>query len=176
MYYIITKDLTLKKIIPYKLIFTIILLLGLNSFLIVKLKESPTEIIKDNIIIIDKTKKKDSIPKLNKENVLIELKKNNVYFPEIVLKQALLETGGFKSNICIENNNLFGIRHYPANDTTYAICKNRGFLAFKDWRDSVKEYKRLQKRMFTDKYYYEFLNKANYAEKDLYIQRLKELK
>lgn len=126
--------------------------------------------------IIEKYKPKDTIPKLNKKNVLIELKKNNVYFPEIVLKQALLETNDFKSKICDENNNIFGIRHYPNSDTTYAIAKNRGFLCFKNWTDCVKEYKRLQKRNFKDEYYYSFLNNSNYAEKDIYVNILKKMK
>ena len=39
-----------------------------------------------------------------------------IKYPEIVVSQAILETGNFKSDLCVNQNNLFGLynnRHDP---------------------------------------------------------------
>jgi len=44
------------------------------------------------------------------DEVLKELKAQNVLYPEIVLAQSILETGWFKCKNCsLDNNNLFGL-------------------------------------------------------------------
>jgi uncharacterized FlgJ-related protein len=165
-----------EKYFPKWILITIIILISYSSiatYLFYTKENSIYPIIINNSTIVKTDTFKSK--KLNAKNLLKEIKNNRIYFPEIVLKQAILETNSFKSNICIENNNLFGIRHYPNSDTTYAIAKNRGFLCFKTWEDSVKEYKRLQKRNFKESYYYDFLERGGYAEKNVYVKALKTI-
>lgn len=153
------------------------LIIYTTSITVYLVKNNQQQITKIEVVKTIEIIKKDTLKskKLNTKNVLKEIRLNNIYFPEIVLKQALFETNNLKSNICLENNNLFGIRHYPNFDTTYAIAKNRGFLCFKTWEDSVKEYKRLQKRNFKESYYYDFLERSGYAEKTIYVNGLKKI-
>lgn len=73
--------------------------------------------------------------------------------PEIVMKQAIWETGWFKSKHLMRKNNLFGFR-------------GKSYLTFKSWRESVEYYKKWQdKRYDQTKYkdYYEFLTKIRYG-------------
>jgi hypothetical protein len=173
--YYLTKDLQLKKYIPYKWIIISISLIAYSSFATIKALETKPQKGYFKPITVIKRDVTDTAPALTKENVYKELIANNIMFPDIVMNQCLIESGNLKSNIAIENNNLFGLRVYPNSDTTYAIARNRGHLAFKDWRDSVKEYARLQKRNFKPKYYYLFLKESNYAESPTYIQKLQSM-
>lgn len=54
---------------------------------------------------------KASQTELTIENLYAALKKHGIKYPKIVLAQAILETGRFRSRVCNENNNLFGLRH-----------------------------------------------------------------
>ncbi len=76
-----------------------------------------------------------------------ELILNNIKHPEIVFRQAIIESGHFTSGVFVENNNLFGMTH-PRTRPTYSMKKNRGFAYYKDWTHSVKDYK-----VWQDKYY-----------------------
>lgn len=100
-----------------------------------------------------------------------ELICQNVKFTKIVIKQAILETGWFKSNVYKNKNNLFGFR-----------TKN-GYLSFDSWEDSILYYKKWQKKHYTkfkeiteDTCYYKFLEWVGYAEDELYITKLKSIK
>ncbi|WP_308376938.1 peptidoglycan DD-metalloendopeptidase family protein [Prevotella corporis] len=57
---------------------------------------------------------------LNIENLMATLRQFDVKFPQIVAAQALLETGYFTSRVCLENNNLFGLRR-PSNGSYYTF-------------------------------------------------------
>lgn len=56
----------------------------------------------------------------------------------LVYAQAWHETGGFKSAIFKENNNLFGMKRSVKRD--YDIDSNRGHAVFKSQIDSIKDY------------------------------------
>lgn len=113
-----------------------------------------TFIVKDTVYV--------SIPKLNKENLRKELIKQKVLNPEIVLAQALLETNQFKSRVCREDNNLFG------------LMKNGKYRKFKNWPESVTAYKNLiQNRYKNHENYFAFLDRIGYAEDQEYIQKIK---
>lgn len=110
----------------------------------------------------------DTLP-LTKENVYYVLDTYDIKFPNIVYKQMLLETGHFKSRICLENNNLLGI-YYKGN-----------FLNYEHWSGSIKSYKKIQTRYnydstHTKEHYYNFLIKIGYAEDPEYINKLKNIK
>jgi hypothetical protein len=89
-------------------------------------------------------------------------------FPEIVYSQAILETGHFKSRICKEYNNLFGLYNSTTND----------YYKFDNWWESVIGYKELvQKKYYrSEESYYYFLKNLPYAEDPKYINKIKKIK
>lgn len=102
-----------------------------------------------------------TIPKLNKENLYKELLLQKIPHPNIVLKQALLETGHFTSNVCKSKNNLFGLR------------KGNSYRNYNNWVSCVQDYKRLISKRYRGGDYYAFLERINYAEDPDYILKLK---
>lgn len=98
----------------------------------------------------------------------------NFKYPDIVLRQAELESGRFRSKIFMENNNLFGMKVSRRRATT-AVGENRGHAMYTHWRMSVLDY-----AMYYNKYlsrlsreeYLQYL-RANYAEDPLYYKKIK---
>lgn len=85
---------------------------------------------------------------------------------DIVYAQAILETGNFKSKVCKENNNLFGLYN----------SKKKRYCKFKHWAESVVAYKEwIQKKYQPPNNYYKFLENVNYAEEKEYTRLLKEI-
>lgn len=80
----------------------------------------------------------------------------------IVLAQALLETGYFKSRVCKEYNNLFGL--YDS--------KNREYFRFARWEDSVVAYQRMIQYKYKGGNYFHFLKRIGYAEDPRYLVKL----
>ena len=72
----------------------------------------------------------EELPELTIPNLLAEIKKNGIKYPKIVLAQAILETGWFKSSVCRNKHNLFGLTN-PRTKTYYE---------FNQWTESVKAY------------------------------------
>lgn len=104
--------------------------------------------------------------KLTEENLFNELVAQGVDYPEIVLAQAILETGNFQSYSCKTRNNLFGLKR---KDGTYII--------FDHWTDAVHAYKKyIQKYKEIPTDYYEFLNNLGYAEDSVYVERVKQIR
>ena len=97
------------------------------------------------------------------KNLASELKKQNILYPDVALAQSMLETGYFKSDIFLDNNNLFGMKH-PSVRPTLSTGKNRGHANFKSWQDSVKDYK-----MWQD------FNKLGNLSKNQYIAKLNRI-
>lgn len=74
------------------------------------------------------------------EEALIKLMKNsNVKYPYIVFAQAKLESGGFKSKIFRQNNNMFGMK-VPKQRPTTTIGEKDGFAVYRDWIDCLYDY------------------------------------
>ena len=102
---------------------------------------------------------------LSEENLMNELKAQDIQFPEIVAAQALLETGNFKSYSCINRNNLFGLRK---KDSTY--------MSFEHWTDCVAAYKKyIQEWKQPPNDYYKYLDDLGYAEDASYTTKLKQM-
>lgn len=85
-----------------------------------------------------------------------------VSHPLIVLAQAVLETGHFKSRICREYNNLFGL--YDS--------RRKDFYRFSRWEDSVIGYIRLVQYKYKGGDYLEFLRRLPYAEGARYTEKV----
>jgi len=94
-----------------------------------------------------------------------EIHESDILYPEIVFKQALLETGNFQcSNCSMDHNNLFGFWY-----------KGK-YLEFDSWQESVEYYSRWQQRHFKGGDYYEFLKEIGFAEDPEYIKKLKGIR
>ena len=102
---------------------------------------------------------------LNISNLYLALDRNGIIFPKIVIAQALLETGYFTSNICVNYNNLFGLRR-PSDGSYYR---------FKNWEESVKAYKDYIQYKYRGGDYYKFLDKIGYAEDPKYLSKVKRI-
>jgi len=90
---------------------------------------------------------------INENDVYCYMKSVGIKNPEIVLRQAIYESGHFKSAVCLKKNNIFGFR-------SMVIYKS-----FKTWQECVDYYKRWQDRHYTDstEEYYHFLQRINYS-------------
>jgi len=84
--------------------------------------------------------------------------------PEIVIKQAILETGWFTAPFLMSRNNIFGFRK-----TTY--------LRFNNWKECVDYYKRWQDKRYVNpkEDYYKFLVRIKYAVAG-YTNHIKKIK
>lgn len=92
------------------------------------------------------------------------LEKHDVEHSDIVLAQAILETGWFKcSNCSWEHNNPFGF-----------FWKGR-YKEFRDLHHAVTYYKTWQEKWYKGGDYYNFLKKIGYAEDKKYISKLKSI-
>ena len=90
----------------------------------------------------------------------------NIEHLTIVKAQAILETGNFTSNLCIKNNNLFGLYDN----------KNKRYYSYNHWWESVEAYKKLIQRKYDNsKYYYIFLEDIKYAKDKEYINKVKKI-
>ena len=98
------------------------------------------------------------------DNLYAALKKHGIKFPKIVLAQAILETGNFKSRLCKEQNNLFGLRH------------SKGYYSFDHWEESVIAYRDwVQYKHRNGEGYYSFLKRIKYAASKTYIYKVREI-
>lgn len=112
---------------------------------------------------------KDSINKvsrqvvLNEANLKTELAYHKIPHADIVLAQAKLETGNFKSNLVDTHQNIFGLR------------KGKNYRKFSHWTECVYAYSNLISSRYKGGDYYSFLEKIGYAEDPNYIKKLKAL-
>lgn len=96
------------------------------------------------------------------EQVEKELIRQNVPHHKIVLAQARLETGNFKSKGCRIHHNLFGIKH------------GKKYARYKTWQDSIKDYKERISSRYKGGNYLLFLKKIKYAKDPKYIHKIKQ--
>ena len=109
---------------------------------------------------------------------LIEkIKELNFRFPHIILAQAKLESGNFKSTIFLENNNMFGMKEAKLR-ANLAKGTNRNHAYYETWQDCILDYALYYSTYLSDirteGEYFEYL-RQNYAEDPTYVQRLKEI-
>ena len=150
------------------LFISLVFMLG-YSFTFFKKVDRKTKIIK---VTIDKTvNSTDSFTLEYFKNYVSSL---NLKHPDIVIAQAIHETGYFTSNIFKENNNLFGMKKAYQRPTT-CIDVNRGHAVYSNWKNSVIDYALWQSKYgnYSNKNdYFKYLNTC-YAEDKNYIKNLK---
>lgn len=121
-----------------------------------------TEIMKDTLMIEEAIVIGDE---LTVENLALEMKRVGIKHVDVVLSQAVLETGWFKCESCsFQYNNLFGF-----------IYKGQ-YLKYDHWKESVAYYKWWQDQLYKDGVdYYTFLKSVGYASAPDYNQKLKSV-
>ncbi len=103
-----------------------------------------------------------NLPELTILNLLAEIKRNKIKFPKIVLAQAILETGWFKSSVCRNKHNLFGLTN-PRTGQYYE---------FNHWTESVRAYYTKVQFRYKDGNYLLWLRNIGYAEDKGYIRAI----
>lgn len=126
-------------------------------------EDEPPEV---KVVHIVNGKQPDFFSKSPQEGLMEALEYYGVKHPQIVYAQAVLETGHFKSDLCLNGNNLFGL---------YNSKKHR-YYTFDHWKDCIIAYKEMiQYKCKDGDDYLNFLKEIGYAEDSEYICKLKEL-
>lgn len=102
---------------------------------------------------------------LNDSTLYLALKYYEIKHPRIVLAQAKLESGNYKSKHCLNKNNLFGLYN----------SKKKRYYSFEHWSHSVKAYKNMVEYKYKGGDYYRFLDKVGYASDPNYISKVKQI-
>jgi len=102
---------------------------------------------------------------LNIQNLVNEMDRCGITNQRYVVAQALLETGYFTSRVCLECNNLFGLRR-PSDGSYYE---------FDRWEESVKAYKEYVQYKYKGGDYLQFLKRIGYAEDPNYIVKVHQI-
>ncbi len=103
---------------------------------------------------------------LTPQNVEYWCNEAGVHHKEIVTKQAILETGWFRSYNCRKRNNLFGLWD----------SRKHKYFEFDHWIQSIEGYKNMIQYKYQGGDYYLFLDSIGYAEAENYISTLKKIR
>ena len=101
-----------------------------------------------------------SLPELTNSNLYREIVRNGILYPEIVLAQAILETGWFRSSLCRNRNNLFGLTN----------PRTGKYFEFGHWTESVRAYYTKVQYKYKGGNYLLWLRKIGYAEDPNYVR------
>lgn len=102
----------------------------------------------------------ESLPELTISNLYKEIVRNGILYPEIVLAQAILETGWFRSSLCRDRNNLFGLTN----------PRTGKYFEFGHWTESVRAYYTKVQYKYKGGNYLLWLRKIGYAEDPNYVR------
>lgn len=128
-----------------------------------KYGEKPvTEVSKTMVSENGSNDRESNLPELTISNLLAEIKRNRIKYPKIVLAQAILETGWFRSSVCRNKHNLFGLTN-PRTKTYYE---------FSHWTESVRAYYTKVQYRYKGGNYLLWLDKIGYAESPGYIRAI----
>lgn len=105
---------------------------------------------------------KDDLPELTIPNLYEEIRRAGILYPKIVLAQAILETGWFRSSVCREKHNLFGLTN-PRTGKYYE---------FSHWTESVRVYYTKVQYRYRGGNYLLWLKRIGYAEDKNYVRSL----
>ena len=107
----------------------------------------------------DITKSGNNLPELTIPNLYKEIIRNGILYPKIVLAQAILETGWFRSSVCRNKHNLFGLTN-PRTGKYYE---------FNHWTESVRAYYTKVQYKYKGGNYLLWLDEIGYAEDPNYL-------
>lgn len=104
----------------------------------------------------------DNLPELTIHNLYEEIRRNGILYPKVVLAQAILETGWFRSPLCRDRNNLFGLTN-PHTGKYYE---------FEHWTESVRAYYTKVQYKYKGGNYLLWLRDIGYAEDPEYVRAI----
>ena len=107
----------------------------------------------------DKNQAENNLPQLTIPNLYKEIIRNGILYPKIVLAQAILETGWFRSSVCRNKHNLFGLTN-PRTGKYYE---------FNHWTESVRAYYTKVQYKYKGGNYLLWLDEIGYAEDSDYV-------
>ena len=110
----------------------------------------------------DITKSENHLPELTIPNLYKEIIRNGILYPKIVLAQAILETGWFRSSVCRNKHNLFGLTN-PHTGKYYE---------FNHWTESVRAYYTKVQYKYKGGNYLLWLDEIGYAEDPRYVYEI----
>lgn len=113
----------------------------------------------------DITKSENNLPELTIPNLYKEIIRNGILYPKIVLAQAILETGWFRSSVCRNKHNLFGLTN-PRTGKYYE---------FNHWTESIRAYYTKVQYKYKGGNYLFWLDEIGYAEDPDYIIAVENL-
>ena len=168
------QDLSQKKLNKYLIALYVVLISSLFSFSgytvgrVMKLGNLSH--LEKELLVVDLQR-----DDFTEEKLAILLKKLKIQYPEVVLAQARLETGGYKSRIFRENHNLFGMKEAVRRiNTAQGTQYNHAY--YEHWRESVYDYAFYQCRYMgqvrSREEYFNLLSQS-YAEDPMYVTKLK---
>lgn len=100
---------------------------------------------------------------LNKETLVKTMKEMGIQHVDIVLAQAILESGTFTSRIFKTKNNMFGMRVAKVRQTTALDKKTyHGYATYASWMDCVRDYK----------FYQDYVTKNKVVSRSTYLSIL----
>ena len=113
---------------------------------------------------------------INDSILYVFLKDNNAWYPEILLKQAKLESGNYLSDVYMNSNNLYGMKKVGKRQTTQLNTTYKGYGCYTNWCESVLDRMLWDVNRFnnvkpTEEEYLEAM--SIYAENPDYISKLK---
>jgi hypothetical protein len=159
-----------------KIALSVVIVLMLSSFIFGRfIRFKSLDNYEQELIVVSLEKEKN---KFTEDKFILELKRLNVRFPYIVMAQAIVETGHYKSQVFKENNNLFGMKEATVRINTAKGTQN-GHAFYDNWYQSLYDYAFYQCRYLgqidTENEYYLYLS-STYAEAgDGYVKLLKEI-
>ena len=103
-----------------------------------------------------------TLPALTILNLYQEIIRNGIRHPKIVLAQAILETGCFRSPLCRNRHNLFGLTN----------PKTGKYYEFNHCTESVRAYYTKVQYKYTGGNYLLWLHKIGYAEDPRYVREV----
>ena len=107
----------------------------------------------------EKNQAENNLPELTIPNLYKEIIRNGILYPKIVLAQAILETGWFRSSVCRNKHNLFGLTN-PHTGKYYE---------FNHWTESVRAYYTKVQYKYKGGNYLLWLDEIGYAEDPNYL-------
>lgn len=106
--------------------------------------------------------KQSHLPELTIPNLYQEIIRNGIQHPRIVLAQAILETGWFRSPLCRNRHNLFGLIN----------PKTGKYYEFNHWTESVRAYYTKVQYKYKGGNYLLWLRDIGYAEDPRYVREV----
>lgn len=166
MYYKLNKDLQLVKSRTFKFAFIFSCCVNIGMCILLYYFSSLPPLIKtvNRFIPYDKFNTKDVV--LSDTPILKVLMEEGCLLPNVALVQAKLESSYFKSQVCKENKNLFGIKFHKCS---FVKGKNLNHAVYASYKDNIKCYVDIQNHYLGN-------IDGHYAMAPAYVENIKKFK